>query len=356
MATIKSTFKRFNGTDFDIHLFETSADLISETTSFKVLSAEERSRIELFLLGHTPDTSEGAGPFDTNPKGENDPIFNAAGKLVQLDEDGLISESLIPGGLDYLTINNPTFTGTLTGNVIRSVRGHTSLTLARLGIEWVENPVDVGSTTVTAVAAATTGVITLSGLQTIDAVSVGAGGRILVKDQIVTGQNGIYTAQTGSWIRIAADSVDNTIVAVNSGGTANGGKRYIKTTENNTGGLVGLTNEGISFGAYTNSFSFTSVPDGANPNIGTININNNRLIGLVSPTAASHAATKAYVDAVAAEGVQPINPVKAATTANITLSGTQAVDGVELFVNDRVLVKNQSTSSQNGIYLVKSGA
>lgn len=50
------------------------------------------------------------------------------------------------------------------------------------------------------------------------------------------------------------------------------------------------------------------------------------------------------------------DPVRVATTANITLSGTLTIDGVALSVDDRVLVKNQTTSSQNGIYLVKSGA
>ena len=48
--------------------------------------------------------------------------------------------------------------------------------------------------------------------------------------------------------------------------------------------------------------------------------------------------------------------VKAATTANITLSGPQTVDGVALVAGDRVLVKNQTTTSQNGIYVVAAGA
>lgn len=47
--------------------------------------------------------------------------------------------------------------------------------------------------------------------------------------------------------------------------------------------------------------------------------------------------------------------VRAATTANITLSGTQTVDGVALVAADRALVKNQTTASQNGIYDVVSG-
>ncbi|BDV42451.1 hypothetical protein GURASL_13740 [Geotalea uraniireducens] len=47
--------------------------------------------------------------------------------------------------------------------------------------------------------------------------------------------------------------------------------------------------------------------------------------------------------------------VKAATTANITLSGTQTIDDVALVANDRVLVKGQAIASQNGLYRVQSG-
>lgn len=50
------------------------------------------------------------------------------------------------------------------------------------------------------------------------------------------------------------------------------------------------------------------------------------------------------------------DPVRVATTANITLSGTQTIDGVSVVAGDRVLVKNQSTSANNGIYIVASGA
>lgn len=47
---------------------------------------------------------------------------------------------------------------------------------------------------------------------------------------------------------------------------------------------------------------------------------------------------------------------RAATTANITLSAPQTVDGVAVIAADRVLVKNQSTASQNGLYAVAAGA
>lgn len=48
--------------------------------------------------------------------------------------------------------------------------------------------------------------------------------------------------------------------------------------------------------------------------------------------------------------------VRAATTANITLSGAQTIDAVSVVAADRVLVKNQSTGSQNGIYVAASGS
>lgn len=49
-------------------------------------------------------------------------------------------------------------------------------------------------------------------------------------------------------------------------------------------------------------------------------------------------------------------PCKAATTANITLSGEQTIDGVACVTGDRVLVKNQTSSINNGIYNVSTGA
>lgn len=47
--------------------------------------------------------------------------------------------------------------------------------------------------------------------------------------------------------------------------------------------------------------------------------------------------------------------VRVATTANITLSGTQTIDGIAVVAGDRVLVKNQTTQSANGIYVVAAG-
>ena len=69
-------------------------------------------------------------------------------------------------------------------------------------------------------------------------------------------------------------------------------------------------------------------------------------------------ALKSYVDSqvqASAQGLDVKQSVRAATTANITLSGTQTVDGVSLVAGDRVLVKNQTTGSENGLYVVVDG-
>ena len=57
-----------------------------------------------------------------------------------------------------------------------------------------------------------------------------------------------------------------------------------------------------------------------------------------------------------AQGLDVKDSVKATTTANITLSGTQTIDGVSLSADDRVLVKNQNTASENGLYLCKASS
>tara|TARA_A100001015_G_scaffold172552_1_gene191754 strand:- start:737 stop:2209 length:1473 start_codon:yes stop_codon:yes gene_type:complete len=70
---------------------------------------------------------------------------------------------------------------------------------------------------------------------------------------------------------------------------------------------------------------------------------------------ATSLATKSYVDAVKT-GLDVKDSVRAATTANITIASAlnngDSLDGVTLATNDRVLVKNQSTASENGIYIV----
>ena len=86
-----------------------------------------------------------------------------------------------------------------------------------------------------------------------------------------------------------------------------------------------------------------------------VSANSQKITSLATPTATTDAATKGYVDSVS-QGLDVKDSVKVATTANITLSGTQTIDGVAVSADERVLVKDQSTASQNGLYLCKASA
>ena len=82
-------------------------------------------------------------------------------------------------------------------------------------------------------------------------------------------------------------------------------------------------------------------------------------ISVATPSAEGHAATKGYVDS-ARSGLDVKQSVRVATTAAINLSldleAGDVVDGVTLTQGDRVLVKNQGTASENGIYVAVASA
>lgn len=85
-----------------------------------------------------------------------------------------------------------------------------------------------------------------------------------------------------------------------------------------------------------------------------------RITNLTNPTSGQDAATKSYVDSVAA-GLQPKTSVRVATTTAGTLASSfengDVVDGVTLATSDRILIKDQADPTENGIYTVNaSGA
>ena len=107
-------------------------------------------------------------------------------------------------------------------------------------------------------------------------------------------------------------------------------------------------------GVRTNRLDQMTAPTSA------VSLNSQKITGLADPTADADAANKGYVDGVA-QGLDVKDSVVATTTANGTLSTAfangQSIDGVTLQTGDRILIKNQSTASQNGIYNVQaSGA
>ena len=108
--------------------------------------------------------------------------------------------------------------------------------------------------------------------------------------------------------------------------------------------------------SITNSTIDSSVIGGVTPSTGNFT-NISTITGSVTttPSANIDIANKFYVDTVA-QGLGPKAACQVATTVNITLSGLQTIDTYTTLVGDRVLVKNQTTTSQNGIYIASTTA
>lgn len=89
----------------------------------------------------------------------------------------------------------------------------------------------------------------------------------------------------------------------------------------------------------------------------SVSMNSQRVTNVAAPVDAGDAANKGYVDA-ARSGLDVKQSVRVATTANVDLSSElengDVVDGVTLATGDRVLVRSQTTGSQNGIYVVQA--
>lgn len=143
----------------------------------------------------------------------------------------------------------------------------------------------------------------------------------------VAGSGSIQTSTTGGVVTISIDAA-----TTSSAGSMSGAD---KTK------LDGATSEA------TNGTLVVRDASGPGGTTGTFKV--------ADPTDSAHPATKAYVDSYV-QGIDAKESVRAATTADITLSGTQTIDGVSLAIGNRVLVKNQTDATANGIYVVASGS
>jgi hypothetical protein len=165
----------------------------------------------------------------------------------------------------------------------------------------------------------------------------------------------IYDATATAWRKVVA-GYDGVTAGVISGGTH---AVSLTITEDNgqitvTPNLADGTNAGL-----LSSSDFTKLADS------TSDATANKLvirdgsgnIKVATPTDSAHAATKGYVDA-ARQGLDVKQSVRAATTGPVLLvSGLEAGDTIDtnvtLVAGNRVLVKDQATASENGIYVVQ---
>ena len=127
-------------------------------------------------------------------------------------------------------------------------------------------------------------------------------------------------------------------------------------TSTTLAGITSLSVDNLTLNGNEVSSTNTNGDISLNPNgSGVVDVNNSRISNITDPTQAQDAATKGYVDAVK-QALDIKESAHVATTANITLSGTQTIDGTAVEAGDRVLVKNQTAGADNGIYVAAAGA
>jgi hypothetical protein len=123
------------------------------------------------------------------------------------------------------------------------------------------------------------------------------------------------------------------------------GQPFYATANPSQSGLT-ITNSTLNSSPIGNTSPSTGVFTNISTTTGTIS---------TAPTGATDIANKQYVDYYAA-GLSWKQPALTATSANITLSGLQTINGVTVVAGDTVLVKSQTNAAQNGIYIASSGA
>ena len=101
----------------------------------------------------------------------------------------------------------------------------------------------------------------------------------------------------------------------------------------------------------TESITATSFSDG------TATLTGGTLSGLVTPTSGTDAVNKTYVDSiVGGESTWKTSVLVGSTVNVVSISGLLTIDGTVVAAGDRVLLKDQSTATENGIYIAASGA
>ena len=320
------------------------------------------------LLDHTPGTLTNSSAIITNSSGQIDTLkvgkTSTAGIIDFLEgdggsakvrvqapnalagdvtltlpaTDGDANQFLQTNGSGVLSFATVTSTFTLAADSGSNDTFNTGETLTFTGTDPIDTTVGDGSITISIDTASTTAKGAASFASADFAVS--GAGEVTI--------HSVSNAQLAG--SIANAKLANSSITIGSDAVALGGSRTDLNgltsvdVDNITidGNIVSTTNSNGNLELAPNGTGTVTVPSGYKDRSGF---------------GANSLATKQYVDAIKT-GLDVKDSVRVATTANITIStalnsGDQ-IDGVTLADGDRVLVKNQSTASQNGIYVVGS--
>ena len=262
------------------------------------------------------------------------------------------------------------FRGLFTGNVAStSTSTGTIVVTGGIGVSGAANTGSVGTGAVAASGAVTmtqgtaststgTGTLVVTG-------GVGVSGAIYGASQVLTGGTASTSTGTGTLVVTGGVGVSGAVnsASLGTGGVAASGAvtmtQGTASTSTGSGTLVVTGGVGVSGTVHATQTNTGNIQVAGNT-ISSTNADGDIVLspngsGLVK-IGANEVATRSYVDA-SIQGLDVKQSVKVATVANRTLSeleAGQAVDGYTLVEGDRILIKEQSTASENGIYTVNS--
>lgn len=338
-AEINATYDDLAGTTtLDLIVTGVTAGSYGSATSIPVITVDSKGRLTAASTASISTTLSIAG--DTGSDG----IALATDTLTFVGGTGIAT--VVDAGLNTLTISGTDASTTAKGVASFNsasfdvTAGAVSIKIGGVSNAQLANSsVTIGTTNIALGATSTT----LAGLTSVTSTSfVGAltgnastattleTARTIAISGAITGTATSFNGSTNISIPVTdlnvGDAAVSGVLSVLHGGTG-------VTTSTGTGSVV-----------LSDSAALTGTPTAPTAALGT---NTTQL--------ATTEFVSAAVDA-ARTGLDVKSSVRVATTANITLSGTQVIDTVSLSVGDRVLVKDQTVASQNGIYVVAAGA
>ena len=338
----------------------------------------------------------------------NSYITNKTGALKIATETSGIAVSIGHTTSETTINDNLTDTGTLTGTLATAAQASiTSLgTLSALTVDNVSiNGTTIGHTSDTNLLTLADGVITVDGEISVTTLDIGGtnvastaaelnivDGNTSATSTTLVAADRVVVNDAGTMVQVAMSDFETfmesnldtlssvtTVGALDAGsitsnfGNINIGSSTITTTGAITGGsavIDNITVNGNTISSTNSNGNVTIDPNGT----GTVDLNSSRITSVSDPTGAQDAATKAYVDATKS-GLDVKDSVRIGTTAALSTStysngssgvgatltcdsneGINDSDGlgqsVTLIATNRVLVMNQGTAAQNGIYTV----
>jgi len=356
----------FTGTDSSSVAFGGGGTVVYTSNNLSVFSATTSAQLAGVI---SDETGTGALVFGTSPTLTTPSIATSATFNGTSSGTTIVQATGVASG----TLTLPAATDTLVGKATTDTFTNKTFDTAGTG-----NSFKINGTSITAVTG--TGSVVLAASPTLTTPTISSGGATF--NGATSGTITVAATATAGSNTLTLPAATDTLVGkattdTLTNKTINGANNTLTVRlANDVTGTLPVANggTGTSTGSITGTGALTFTAGGSNTNVnlvpqgsGTVDVGSTRITNVATPTQSSDAATKGYVDTYAA-GLDVKQSVRVATTAALTAtasgsgvgktltnSGTQSaitIDSVVLVSGDRVLVKDQSTGADNGIYTV----